>query len=52
MFAMAAADKRQWRSGVWARPKLMFSDIKKAHLSGKISEGEFVYVSPPVGWGG
>ena len=34
LFAMAAAGKRQWRSGRWARPKLMFMDIKMAHLNG------------------
>ncbi len=52
LFAMAAAGKRQRRSGKWARPKVMCIDVEKARLSGKISEDEFVYASPPEGWGG
>ena len=51
LFAMAAAGKKQLRGVRWARPKLMFVDIKKAHLNGKIDENEFVCVAPPEGWG-
>ncbi len=47
-FAVAAAGKRQWRSGRRTRPKLMFIDIRKAHLNGKLSEEELAYVSAPT----
>ena len=50
LFAIAASGKRQWRGERWARTKLMFIDIKKAHLNGKIGEGEFMCASPLEGW--
>ncbi len=44
---MAVAGTRQWKSGRWTRTKLTLIDIEKAHVSGKLSEGEFAYASAP-----
>ncbi len=50
LFAMAAAGRRQRRNGRGARPRLMFIDIKKAYLSGELSENEVACVTPPEEW--
>ena len=49
LFRKAAAQKRVWRDGCWRKMKLMFIDVKKAHLNGVVEPHEKVYVSPPEG---
>ena len=40
LFRMAAKEQRVWRRGRWERRKLMFIDVKKAHLNGKVPDDE------------
>jgi len=49
MFKKAAMGRHEWRNGRWARQKLMFIDVKKAHLNGVVGEDECAYVSVPTG---
>lgn len=49
LFRKAAAQKRVWRRGGWRRMKLMFVDVKKAHLNGVLEPHEKAYVSLPEG---
>ena len=49
LFKKAAMGKREWRNGRWARQKLMFIDVKKAHLNGVVGEDDHVYISVPPG---
>ena len=49
LFRMGAKERRVWRKGKWQRRKLMFVDVKKAHLNGKVPEDEFAYVRLPDG---
>ena len=51
LFRMAAASEERIYEGKRERRKLMFFDIKKAHLNGKCGEDEFVYVVAPAGRG-
>ena len=48
LFARAAARRPELHRGKWSKPKLMFIDIKKAHLNGKVPEEEFVFVEDPT----
>jgi hypothetical protein len=49
MFRMAAGGRKVWRDCEWRNKKLMFIDIKKAHLNGHLEEDERAYVSMPEG---
>ena len=49
LFRMAAKDKLVWRAGRWQRRKLLFIDVKKAHLNGRVPEDTFAYVRLPDG---
>ena len=49
LFRMAAKEQRVWRRGRWERRKLMFIDVKKAHLNGKVPDDEFAFVKLPDG---
>ena len=49
LFHRAAMQKPQWRGGRWQKQKLMFVDIKKAHLNGKVGENEAAFISLPEG---
>ena len=44
LFRMCAKDPLVYREGKWQRRKLMFIDVKKAHLNGKVQEGEYAFV--------
>lgn len=47
LFSIAASHPRVLRRGKWMRPKLMFIDVKKAHLNGVVKDEERAYVSMP-----
>ena len=47
LFSIAASHPRVLRGGKWMRPKLMFIDVKKAHLNGVVKDEERAYVSMP-----
>ena len=49
LFRMSAKERRVWRKGRWQRRKLMFIDVKKAHLNGKVPEDEYAFVRLPDG---
>ena len=49
LFRQAAREKAVWRAGKWQRKKLLFIDVKKAHLNGIVGEDIFVYVKLPDG---
>ena len=49
LFRMAAKEQSVWRRGRWERRKLMFVDVKKAHLNGKVPDDEFAFVKLPDG---
>ena len=49
LFRMAAKDRLVWRGGRWQRRKLLFIDVKKAHLNGKVPDDVFAYVRLPGG---
>ena len=49
LFRQAARTERKWHRGAWRRPKLLFIDVKKAHLNGKVPDNTFVYVQLPDG---
>ena len=48
-FRVAAKEQRVWRRGRWKRRKLMFIDVKKAHLNGKVPDDEYAFVKLPDG---
>ena len=52
LFSIAATHEKEFREGRWQGPKLMFIDVKKAHLNGRLGPDEVVFVqlprSPPV----
>ena len=45
LFRMCAKEPFVFREGKWQRRKWMFLDVKKAHLNGKVQEGEYAFVS-------
>ena len=47
LFRMAAGQPKEWRGGKWEKQKLMFIDVKKAHLNGVLEAGERAYVTMP-----
>jgi hypothetical protein len=47
LFRIAAAKRRRLRRARLQRMKLMFIDVKKAHLNGVVEEGEDVYIELP-----
>lgn len=47
LFSIASSHPGVWHEGRLHRPKLMFIDVKKAHLNGVVREGEFAYVQLP-----
>jgi hypothetical protein len=47
LFRMAAAQRKTWRKGVPKKMKLMFIDLKKAHLNAFVADDEKVYVELP-----
>jgi hypothetical protein len=49
LFRQAARGKSRWRSRGWGKPKLLFIDVKKAHLNGMVPEEVFAYVKMPDG---
>ena len=49
LFALAASQPRMLRTGRMVRQKLMFIDIKKAHLNGVVGPDEHAYVALPPG---
>jgi len=49
LFREAAKSQAVWKRGRWRKPKLMFIDVKKAHLNAMVPEGVFVYVLLPDG---
>ena len=48
-FRMAVKEQCVWRRGCWERRKLMFIDVKRAHLNGKVPDDEFTFVKLPDG---
>ena len=40
LFSVAATHEKEFREGRWQRPKLMFIDVKKAHLNGRLGADE------------
>ena len=44
LFRMCAKEPLVYREGKWQRRKLMYIDVKKAHLNGKMQEGEYAFV--------
>ena len=48
IFRMAAAQEGAWRRGGSAREKLLFIDVKKAHLNGVVEECDFAYIKLPT----
>ena len=49
LFVLAASQPWELRRGKWERQKLMFVDVKKAHLNGVVGEDEHAYVALPTG---
>ena len=49
LFRQAAREGRTWRKGRWCGRKLIFVDVRKAHLNGKVPEDVFVYAQLPDG---
>ena len=50
LFRMAATSRQRRKNGKIERQKMMFIDVKKAHLYGKCGEDDKVYVSAPMVW--
>jgi hypothetical protein len=48
LFRMAAAQRKTWQRGGLEKMKLMFIDVKKAHLNGIVPEEDRVYVELPA----
>ena len=49
LFRQAARSRRTWRRGKWRRMKVLFVDVKKAHLNAKVPDDTFSYVKLPCG---
>ena len=49
LFRVCAKEPLVDREQKWQRQKLMFIDVKKAHLNGKVQEGEYAFVRLPDG---
>jgi hypothetical protein len=47
LFRQAARSERVWRKGRWQTRKLLFIDVKKAHLNGIVPEETYAYVTLP-----
>ena len=47
LFSIAATHEKEFREGRWQRPKLMFIDVKKAHLNGRLGPDDVVFVQLP-----
>ena len=50
LFRKAATSRQRRKNGKIERQKMMFIDVKKAHLYGKCGEDDKVYVSAPMVW--
>ena len=42
--SIAATHEKEFREGRWQRPKVMFIDVKKAHLNGRLGPDEVAFV--------
>jgi len=49
LFRQAVKEKAVWKKGSWRSKKLLFIDVKKAHLNGIVPDGVFAYVILPDG---
>ena len=49
LFRVCAKEPLVDREQKWQRQKLMFIDVKKAHLNGKVQKGQFAFVRLPDG---
>lgn len=49
LFRVAALGGREWMAGSFPRQRLMFVDTQKAHLDGKVAEGEMALKEFPAG---
>ena len=47
LFSIAATHEKEFREGRWQRPKLMFIDVKKACLNGRLGPDDVVFVQLP-----
>ena len=47
LFSIAATHEKEFREGRRQRPKLMFIDVKKAHLNGRLGPDDVVFVQLP-----
>ena len=52
LFCQAAAQRPVWRKGRWQKKKLLFVDVKKAHLNGKVDSDQFIVIELPREVGG
>ena len=49
LFRQAIRSRRVWKDKRWQAYKLLFIDVKKAHLNGVVPEDILVYVTLPNG---
>ena len=47
LFAMTVAGRALGKRGTREEQKLMFIDVRKAHLNGVVDDGEWVFVELP-----
>ena len=46
LFSIAATHEQEFREGRW-QPKLMFTDVQKAHLNGRVGPDEVAFLPLP-----
>ena len=49
LFRQAVRKGRSWKEGKWCGKKLIFIDVKKAHLNGKVLDDIHAFVRMPCG---
>jgi len=49
LFRQAIKEKDVWKKGAWRSKKLLFIDVKKAHLNGVVPDDVYAYVVLPDG---
>ena len=49
LFRQAVREGRSWEEGKWCGKKLIFIDVKKAHLNGKVPDDIHAFVRMPCG---
>jgi hypothetical protein len=49
LFRQAIKEKDVWKKGAWRSKKLLFIDVKKAHLNGIVPDEVYAYVELPDG---